>query len=118
MSAVISCVGEILYPDCPVRNGLANEVESNVDVFGASVIVVVRRKVDSGLVVAVKCGGCRDVAEELCGESAKPNAFFCSVCCGNVLSFGCVRDARVGRVECVECNRECAQPKWQTQSAI
>ena len=48
--------GAVFNVDLPVRYGLANEVETYVDMFCASVIVVVRRKVKCGLIVAVEGG--------------------------------------------------------------
>ena len=49
--------GAIDDVDCPVHDGLSNEVESYVDVLGASMIVVIHCEMDSGLIVAVECGG-------------------------------------------------------------
>ena len=80
--------GAVFDVNSPIRDGLLNEVELYVNMLGAGVVVVVRSEVDGGLIVAVQCGGCGDVAEELGGEPAKPEAFFRSVCCGNILSFG------------------------------
>ena len=49
--------GAIDDVDCPVHDGLSNEVESYVDVLGVSMIVVIHCEMDSGLIVAVECGG-------------------------------------------------------------
>ena len=49
--------GAIDDVDCPVHDGLSNEVELYVDVLGASMIVVICCEMDSGLIVAVECGG-------------------------------------------------------------
>ena len=70
--------GAVFDMNSPVCDGLSYEVESYVDMLSAGVVVVVRGEVDGGLIVAVQCGGCGDMAEELGGEPAKPEAFFCS----------------------------------------
>ena len=45
--------GAIDDVDCPVHDGLLNEVKSYVDVLGASMIVVIRCEMYSGLIVTV-----------------------------------------------------------------
>ena len=72
--------GAIFDVNNPVRDGLANEVEADVDVLGTSVVVIICGEVERGLVVAVEGDRCSDVAEEWGDESSKPNAFL-----------GCVR---------------------------
>ena len=70
-----------------VFDGLANKMESYVDVFGACVVVVVGCEVDSCLVIAERGGGIGcDVEEGLC-KATKPDTLLCCVSSGDVFGF-------------------------------
>ena len=71
----------------PVRDGLANEVEADVDVLGTSMVVIICGEVERGLVVAVEGDRCSDMAEEWGDESSKPNAFLGCMRCGHIFGF-------------------------------
>ena len=58
-----SLCGAVFDVDLPVRYGLANEVETYVNMFCASVIVVVCCEVKRGLIVTVE-GGWSGVGSE------------------------------------------------------
>src|SRR6266702_2643499 len=78
----------VLDVDCLVGDGLANEMEPYVDVFGPRVIVIFCGEVKGCLVVAVESGRGRGGAEKGLSQSAEPDAFFCRVSCGNVFGLG------------------------------
>ena len=49
--------GAVFDIDLPVRYGLSNEVKTYVDVFRASVIIIISREMECGLIIAVEGGG-------------------------------------------------------------
>ena len=70
-------------------NCLTNEMILYINVFCASVVIVICCKVKHSLVVAKEdsqsCGG----SKERLNKPLEPNAILCSVGCGNVFGLSC-----------------------------
>ena len=63
-----------------------NKMETDVDMFGARVILMVFREGDCGLVVRKQSGGLESGVEELGKEGTKPEGFLGCVSGGHILT--------------------------------
>ena len=79
--------GTILDVHGFIFDGLADEVELNVEMFGECVVVVVGCEADSCLVVAEEGGGNRCDVKEGLYKATKPNAFLHCMSRSDVFSF-------------------------------
>ena len=78
----------VLETDLLLFDSVADEMEADVDVFGASMKTVVLCKSDGGLVVRVDSDWCVDLAKDFRDEVAKIDSFFGSMSESDILSFG------------------------------
>ena len=81
--------GAVLKGDAMALSHISNEVVSNVDVFGALVVLIILRDHDGQLIVAAEGVGCLSGHAILCNEHPDPQSSFCHVSHCNILSFGC-----------------------------
>jgi len=71
------------------RDALANEMVSNVDVLCACVIVVINRKRERGLIVAVKGCPSDQQGEQFAYEATEPDALLCGMRSRDIFRLRC-----------------------------
>ena len=79
----------VFHSNLFLSNCLSDEMIPYVNVLGTSMVIVVFREVEHGLVVSVQGGGSGRGAEQWFGEPAEPDALLCCVHCGHIFGLGC-----------------------------
>jgi hypothetical protein len=67
-------------------NDPMNEVKSDVNVLGMSMVLMVLSEGDRQLIVQKKCGGVEVDRKKLCDEQTQPQSFLGSMSSGDVLT--------------------------------
>lgn len=80
--------GAVLDVNVPVGSRLSNKMVADIDVFGASVIIVLGGQMECGLIIAVEGGGGPSDAEEGFGQPPEPDTLLGRMGGGDVFGLG------------------------------